>query len=311
MAKHILITGGAGFIGSHLADYLLAQGHHISIVDNLYLGSRKNIHHLEENPSFRFYKFDLLNRSKTIKLFLKEKFDIVFHLAANSDIGNGIKDRDLDYRLNLETTKSVLESMVAGNCKKIVLASTSAVYEPSNQPLSEEGPRFLPVSFYGASKLAAEGCVSAYSHAYGIQGWIFRFANVVGGRATHGVTLNFIKALKKNSKELLIFSDGQQLKPYIHVHDLIRGMDFCVRRMKQDVNCINIGVSSRITVNNIAKIIASEMKLNPKFKYTHKPGWPGDVQKYSFDLTKIKKLGWRAKLTSTQAVRKAVKELLN
>ncbi|MDO8495026.1 MAG: NAD-dependent epimerase/dehydratase family protein [bacterium] len=305
--ENILIAGGAGFIGSHLADHLIAQGHHITVADNFYLGRWQNIKHLDPHPNFSFVKVDLRNTSKTKKLFVKENFSIVYHLAANSDIGRGLKNRRLDLELNFETTYSILEAMTTSSCRKIVFASSSAVYQPSSKPLDEDTGPFLPISFYGASKLAAEGYLSAYAEAFNLQVWIVRFANVVGGRATHGVIFDFIKKLKNNPKTLEILGDGQQSKPYIHVQDLIEGITHFVKHTHQKINCANIGVHDRITVKKIAAIVIKTMKIAPKIVYTGgSKGWIGDVPKYSYNLKRVHALHWKAKYSSTEAIKKAV-----
>ncbi len=308
--KNLLVTGGAGFIGSHLAEYLLNQGHRVTVLDNLYLGRRENVASFRLNPRFIFLKKDLLDFAETRRIFLKNEYDRVYHLAANSDIGRGAGSHELDLRLNFETTRSVLEAMAAADCPEIVFASTSAIYQPGSAPLAESSGPFFPVSFYGASKLAAEGFISAYSHAHGFRAWIVRFANVVGGRATHGVILNFVRALRKNPKKLAIFFDGRQSKPYIHVSDLINGIEFFTKINRKQLDCVNLGTADQITVRGIARIIAREMNLRPQFRYTGQPGWTGDVKNYRYDLRKIHRLGWQAKLSARQAVERAVKEIV-
>lgn len=307
----ILITGGAGFIGSHLTDALIAQGHQVSVVDNLYLGRLENIKHLQANPRFAFFNLDLRDQKKIKKLFLDEKSDWVYHLAANSDIQRGLANPDLDFSLNLQTTRSVLEAMVASNCKKIVFASTSAVYRPSPKALTEDHGPFLPISLYGATKLSAEAFISSYVNNFGLQAWIIRFANVVGPRATHGILLDFINKLRRNPKILQVLGDGEQLKPYIYVKDLIAAIEFFINHANDDLNWTNVGVVSRIKVKEVASIVAREMKLKPKIKYTGGSiGWAGDVSQYRYNLSKIHRLGWQAHFSSRQAVEKATREIL-
>ena len=193
---NILITGGAGFIGSHLDDALIARRHQLTIVDNLVLGRKENIEHLIGNPNFRFIEADLLDMPKMREIFAEGKFDMVYHLAANSDIQKGGKDPMVDYNLTFNTTFNVLQLLKEFEIKKFFFASTSAIYGETYDVLNEDYGPLKPVSNYGAGKLASEAFISAFSSTYGIQTWITRFPNVVGERFTHGVIYDFIKKLR-------------------------------------------------------------------------------------------------------------------
>jgi len=308
----ILITGGAGFIGSHLIGLLISKGYKVVAIDNLSLGRRDNINHLIDNRNFKFIKEDLLNINKLKRIFQKNNFDVVFHLAANSDIQNSAKNPQVDLENTFITTWNTLECCRLFNVNKFVFASSSAIYGNVQEKLTEDFGPLFPISYYGAGKLASEAFVSSYSYMNGIQSWIIRFPNVVGERATHGVIYDFIKKLKNNPKELEILGDGSQKKPYLYVKDLVEAMFFVYQKTKDRLNCYNIGVKDQTAVSEIAKIVCEEMELkNVKLKYTGgNIGWKGDVPQFKYNLSKIHQLGWKAKYSSTEAVRIAVRRIL-
>jgi len=312
MNMKILITGGAGFIGSHLADFLISKKHEILAVDNFLLGRQNNIAHLMDNMNFKFIKEDLLNINELKEIFQENDFDVVFHLAANSDIQNSAKNPQIDLNNTFMTTWNTLECCRLFNVNKFVFASSSAIYGDVQEKLTENFGPLFPISYYGASKLASEAFVSAYAYMNDIQAWIIRFPNVVGERATHGVIYDFIKKLKNNPKELEILGDGSQKKPYIYVKDLIEAMFFVYQKTKDRLNCYNVGVEDQTAVSEIAKIVCEEMGLrNVKLNYTGgNIGWKGDVPQFKYNLDKIHQLGWKAKYSSTEAVRIAVRRIL-
>lgn len=303
----ILITGGAGFIGSHLSDYLLADRHKVVVMDNLCLGKKENIAHLLKNKSFKFYKVNLNNAKAMKRVFVKEKFDIVFHLAANSDIADSWKNPGIDFNRTFMTTYSVLDLMREFNIKKIVFASSSAIYGEAKELLSEDHGPLMPVSHYGATKLASEAFISSFAENYGMQAWIVRFPNVVGERATHGAIYDFINKLKINPKQLNVLGNGEQCKPYLYVKDLVEAMLYIWKNCKEKINIYNVGVDSCTKVKDIARVVIEEMGLHARVKYTGGDrGWIGDVPEFKYDLSKINALGWKAKITSDEAVRKAI-----
>lgn len=310
--ESILITGGAGFIGSHLADKLLRKEYKVICIDNLSLGKKENIQHNFENKNFKFIKHDLLDLQRLKEIFKDNKIDHVFHLAANSDIKKSSANTSIDLKQNFLTTYNVLECMRLFNVKKIIFSSTSAVYGRSNSLLRENHGPLLPVSLYGASKLAAEAYVSAYSDNHNIKAWIIRFPNVVGERATHGVLFDIINKLGKDSMQLEVLGDGKQTKPYVYVKDLIEAMILIWKNSKDKLNYFNVSCDTSTSVSEIVNMILEEMGLNNvKIKYAGgKIGWVGDVNFFKYDTSKIRKLGWAAKYSSNEAVRLAIKKIL-
>ncbi len=307
----ILVTGGAGFIGSHLDDALIARGHQLTIVDNLVLGRKENIEHLIGNPNFRFIEADLLDMPKMREIFTEGKFDMVYHLAANSDIQKGGKDPMVDYNLTFNTTFNVLQLLKEFEIKKFFFASTSAIYGETYDVLNEDYGPLKPVSNYGAGKLASEAFISAFSSTYGIQTWITRFPNVVGERFTHGVIYDFIKKLRNNPEELEVLGNGEQCKPYVYVKDLVEAILYVIDHASEKYNVYMIGSDSRTKVKEIAAMVIEEMELNAKIRYTGGDrGWVGDVPEFRYDLTKINKLGWTAPHNSNESVRIAIQKAL-
>ncbi len=308
---NILVTGGAGFIGSHLDDALIARGHQLTIVDNLVLGRKENIEHLIGNPNFRFIEADLLDMPKMREVFTEGKFDMVYHLAANSDIQKGGKDPMVDYNLTFNTTFNVLQLLKEFEIKKFFFASTSAIYGETYDVLNEDYGPLKPVSNYGAGKLASEAFISAFSSTYGIQTWITRFPNVVGERFTHGVIYDFIKKLRNNPEELEVLGNGEQCKPYVYVKDLVEAILYVIDHASDKYNVYMIGSDSRTKVKEIAAMVIEEMGLNAKIRYTGGDrGWVGDVPEFRYDLTKINKLGWTAPHNSNESVRLAIQKAL-
>ena len=310
--QKIFVTGGAGFIGSNLVEILLKEGAKVVVYDNLSLGKKEFINPYFKNPDFKFIKADLLNREKLEKSI--KGSDIVFHMAANSDIPYGMKYPEVELKNGTIATHNLLETMGKNKVKKIVFASTSAIYGDKPRIISipeNYGPLF-PISFYGASKLACESLISAFCHNFGFQAWIFRFANVIGKNGTHGAAFDFIKKLKKNPKELEILGDGKQAKPYLNVKECVDGIIYGTKKANDQLNYFNLTCQGATNVKKIAEAVVKEMGLKKvRFKYTGgKRGWKGDVPQVRLDSKKINKLGWKTKLTSDQAVKTGVRDLV-
>jgi len=305
----LLITGGAGFIGSHLTDLLLSKEHEVVCIDDLSLGRIENIAHLKNNDKYTFIKLDVLDKDELYKVFSKYEFDCVFHLAANSDIQKGAKYINVDFEKTFLTTFRTLEAMKEFGVKNLVFASTSAIYGELTDKLNEDiGPLF-PISFYGAAKLSSEAYISAASENFGIKSWIFRFPNVVGERATHGAMYDFINRLEKNPTTLDVLGDGTQEKPYLYVKDLVDGITFGWENSGNKINYFNLGVENETKVSDIANMVIEEMGLKDvEVKYSGGDrGWVGDVPKVRYDMSKINSLGWKPKVTSDEAMRIAIK----
>jgi len=307
----IFITGGAGFIGSNLVDKLMKENYKVVVYDNLSSGKKKFVSPYLANSNFKLITGDLLNKNLLGKNM--KGCDIVFHLAANSDISYGTKYTDVDLKQGTIATYNLLEVMRRRDVKKIVFASTSAVYgEAKIAPTAENYGPLFPISYYGASKLACEGLISAFCQNYNIQAWIFRFANVVGKNGTHGVVVDFIKKLRKNPRALEILGDGRQAKPYLYAKECVEGILYGVKNSDKRLNYFNLSCPGATRTKIIADIVVKEMDLkNVSYKYTGgKRGWLGDVPQVRLDPTKINNLGWKAKLTSSQAVKMGVQALL-
>jgi UDP-glucose 4-epimerase len=306
------VTGGAGFIGSHLVDSLLKNGHSVTVYDNLSSGDKQFIQHHLHQQNFTFIKADLLD-PKRVKKEIQDH-DIVFHLAANPHVRLGETQTDLDLNQGIVATYNILEAMRHCSIKKIVFSSSSVVYgETKESSLPETYGPTLPISLYGAGKLGAEGLISAFCGTFDFQAWIYRFANVVGARGTHGVIVDFIEKLRKNLTELEILGDGKQCKPYLYVSDCVDGILYGFTHATEKMNLFNLSCDTTTTVTRIAEMVTEEMKLkNVSFNYTGGiRGWKGDVPRFQLDANKINKLGWKATLTSDEAVRKAIRDVLH
>ena len=308
---NILVAGGAGFIGSHLCDALLSKNNTVIVADKLIMGS-KNIEHLSQNTNFKFYEMELANQDNVDKLFKDNKIDIVYHMAANSDIQKSANDTSIDFNDTLLTTRVLLEGMRKNNVKNIFFASTSAVYgEMPDIVLNEETGGLKPVSYYGGAKLASEALISSYVSMCDMNAVIFRFPNVIGPRLTHGVVYDFVKKLRNNPKELLILGNGTQCKPYIYVTDLVNAIVKLTEQFEPGVEIFNISVMSEGTsVTHIAEIVVDVLGLSDvEFKYTGGDrGWKGDVPRFKYDISKVLATGWKPEYTSDEAVRNAVIE---
>ena len=306
-----VVTGGAGFIGSHLVDVLMASGNEVTVVDNLSGGKREFLQPHEGNRRFRFVETDLSREG-----FVCEDFkgaDMVFHLAANPDVRTGATDTKTPIRQNVMATYNVLESMRLNGVSRIAFTSTSTIYgEATVVPTPEDYGPLLPISLYGASKLSCEALISSYCHTFGMTSWIYRFANIVGDRGTHGVIFDFIKKLRADPEKLTILGDGRQSKSYLHISDCVEAMLFVVKNAREQVNVYNIGSDDRFDVTGIARVVAEEMGLKDvAFEYTGGDrGWKGDVPFMALSIGKIKGLGWKPTHGSEASVRLCVKQLL-
>lgn len=307
------ITGGAGFIGSSVCARLLAANDQdrVTVFDNLSFGRESYIRPHYANPRFSFVKGDMLNPDE-LRPAIRDH-DFVFHFAANADIAKSMEQTDLDVKLTITATYNLLEAMRLAGVRKIVYSSGSGVYgDVGTTETPEDFGPLLPISLYGASKLAAEGLISAFSHMFDIQAWVFRFANVIGGRETHGVILDFIRKLQANSSRLDILGDGTQSKAYIHVTDIMDAIFYVAAHARDQVNLFNVATDDYVTVTEIAQEVVRAMSLEGvKLVYAGGDrGWKGDVPIVRFNLGKIHSLGWRSRHSSREAVALTIREIL-
>jgi UDP-glucose 4-epimerase len=311
-----LVTGGAGFIGSHLCEALSKRGFTVTILDNFSSGSKQNILKLLKSKPNKvsLHKGDCTD-PKSVKKSLKN-VDIIFHFAANPEVRLELSDPVTCFQQNVYATHILLEAARDSQVQTIVFASTSTVYgEAKIIPTPEDYSPLEPISIYGASKLASEALITAYAHTFNKKALILRLANIVGPRSQHGVIHDFITKLKQNPTQLEILGDGTQTKSYLHIDDCIQAILTALKNQTRKVEIFNIGSEDQVNVKTIAQIVAEEMKCkNVKFKFTGGVqggrGWIGDVKTMLLDISKLKKLGWKPKLNSAEAVRKATKELL-
>ncbi len=307
----IMVTGGAGFIGSHIVDRLMSEGHSVVVYDNLSSGRREFVEHHMGKENFKFVHADLLDFD-TLSREMKD-IDLVYHVAANPDVRLGAKDTKVHMEQNVLATYNVLEAMRKNGVGDIVFTSTSTVYgEAKVIPTPEDYGPLIPISLYGASKLGAEAFITSYAHTFDMKAVIYRFANIVGPRGTHGVIYDFIMKLKKNPKELEILGDGTQTKSYLYVEDCVDAIIYGYRNRKEDVEIFNIGSEDWVNVRKIADIVVEEMGLeNVAYRFTGgKRGWKGDVPKMLLSIEKIKSYGWKPKRGSEESVRLTARALV-
>jgi UDP-glucose 4-epimerase len=309
--KSILVTGGAGFIGSHLVDMLLEENE-VFILDNFSSGKRESLLTHMENPKFHLLEADLLDTGK-LEPFLEKK-DIVFHLSANPIVRLGIEDTRIHLEQNVLATYNLLEAMRKTGVRQIVFTSTSAVYgEAGLVPTPEDYGPLLPISLYGASKLSCEALISSYCHTFDMQSWIYRFANIVGERGNHGVIADFIRKLRKNPKKLEILGSGKQRKSYLEVKDCVNAMLYSIEHSGDETNLFNIGSTDHVDVTEVADIVVKQLGLSDvEYRYTggmDGRGWKGDVKVMLLSIEKIKRLGWTPQCGSAGAIKSAVEAM--
>jgi UDP-glucose 4-epimerase len=311
----VFITGGAGFIGSHLVDRLCENHVEVVVFDNLTAGRMENLKKWLNAPNFKFVFGDLLFYEKILEPLVE--CETIFHLAANPEVRISSTDPKVHYEQNVLATFNLLEAIrKVGEVKTLIFASSSAVYGDAEEiPTPENYSPLKPISVYGASKLASEALITSYAYTYGFKALIYRLANIVGSRARHGVIYDFIKKLRENPRKLEILGDGTQTKSYLHVEDCINAMLMGTNLNHEKVEIYNVGSEDQVTVKEIADIVRGKMGLN-NVQYTFTGGvdggrgWKGDVKFMLLSINKLKKLGWKPRLNSRQSVEKAAEEIL-
>jgi UDP-glucose 4-epimerase len=307
--KRACVTGGAGFIGSALADALSARGVEVVVVDDFRTGRREFVQHLLSMPGARLIEGDVLDAA-----LLEHAFagcDWVFHLQANADVRHGLEHPHRDLEQNTIATATVLEAMRATGVARIAFSSTGSVYgEPEVFPTPEDAPCPTQTSLYAASKLAGEGMLSAYAHGYGFTSVVFRFVSVLGERYTHGHVFDFFRALKADPAYLRVLGDGRQEKSYLYVQDCVAAILTAVDAHDAEAGTAavyNLGTDESITVDQSIATITSHLGLTPRIEHTGgKRGWAGDSPRISLECSRIRSLGWQPSLSIRDSVRRTL-----
>lgn len=310
----ILITGGAGFIGSNLVDVLLELGKEVVVLDNMSTGQARFLDLAKNHTKFKLVHGDLLNERDVGQAI--EGCGIVFHFAANADVRFGLQHPRKDLEQNTIATFNVLEAMRANGIKRIAFSSTGSVYgECDVIPTPENAPFPIQTSLYGASKVACETLIHGYCEGFELEGYIFRFVSILGERYTHGHVFDFVKQLNENPDRLRVLGDGCQRKSYLHVQDCVRGILHAIglntaSKAKHRVETYNLGCDEFVQVNDSIRIICNEMKVRPELEYSGgNRGWVGDNPFIYLDTTKIRNLGWRPEATIEEGIVRTVKWL--
>lgn len=300
-----LVVGGAGFIGSHLVDRLVSRGP-VTLFDNLSVGKREFVATHLDSGAARLVVGELLDLDQVCEVV--KGHDVVFHLAANPEARWGLDNPRLDLEQGTIATWNVLEAMRRGGVKTMVFSSSGTVYGDTAAVCAEGDLGHLPISLYGASKLAGEALISAFVECFGLRGLIYRFGNVVGPRGTHGAALDFFKKLQKTPEELEVLGDGAQAKPYVFVTDCVDGILFGLDHTKGPLDVFNIAPPDFTSVRRIAELcVAASPYPGARIRYTGgERGWPGDVPQSRIAPDRLAELGWRVSRTSDEAVREAV-----
>ncbi len=314
--KRVLLTGGAGFIGSHVLDLLAPTGVEFTVYDNLSNGRREYLEPHLSRPNVNFVQGDVTDLPRLIEAARGQ--DVVWHLAANTDIIGSHENPSRDLNDCAVGTFNVVEAMRKTGVRDLIFASTGAVYGNicAERSVAEDAGPLLPVSTYGAGKIASEAFISSFCHVYGLRAWMYRFGNVIGARMTHGVIYDFLARLKKDPSELLVRGDGRQEKNYFLVEECINGMLYGYANIpmtdEEPCGVFNLGTPTVTKVIDIARIVVEEMGVNAPVRIEGtKKAWPGDQPRVHFEVDKLSKLGWKSKLNSDQSVLIAVRRMLD
>ena len=306
---NIFVTGGAGFVGSHLVDGLLTEDHNVTVYDNFSTGEIRFLENARSSERFKLIEGDLLDE-KTLNEALAGH-DFVFHLAANADVRFGTLHPRKDLEQNTVATFNVLEAMRTNEIKKIAFSSTGSIYgEHYVFPTPEDAPLPVQTSLYGASKLACEGLIEAFCEGYGFKGWIFRFVSIVGERYSHGHVFDFYKNLLSYPDHLHVLGNGKQRKSYLYVQDCIDAMLLAIYKAQDKVNIFNLGTEEYCEINDSIRWISEHLGLDPELSYEGgERGWIGDSPFIFLDCSRIRRLGWRPKLSIKEGIVKTLQYL--
>jgi len=310
----ILVTGGAGFIGSNLVTRLISDGEETHVLDNLSSGRMESLERVQRNAKFHFHKIDLLQKES---LAIPRDCKTICHFAANPEVRLGITNPEVHFSQNVMATFNLLEAARKNDTEILSFASTSTVYgDARTVPTPEDYSPLEPISMYGASKLACESIISSYAHTYGIRSIIYRLANIIGADSNHGVIYDFTNKLLRDPSRLEVLGDGTQNKSYLHVTDCISAIIAGHRNAKDRVNIYNVGSEDQVEVRDIAAAVIEAMQMpssGTRLEFTggvdSGRGWKGDVKKMLLDVSKIMSLGWKPRYGSLEAVRLTAREL--
>ncbi|WP_338599745.1 NAD-dependent epimerase/dehydratase family protein [Sulfolobus tengchongensis] len=300
-----IVTGGAGYIGGHLVDYLVSKDLEVTVIDDF--SSGRYVNNKARLIKYDLREGDILNKVKI------EKNQIIYHLAANPDVRTSMINIEEHFERDVKVTLNVMELARKLDAEKVIFTSSSTVYGETNTIPTPETEEPKPISNYGLFKLLCENIVKYYAKQYNIKSIVTRLANITGGRVSHGVVIDFIKKLRENPKTLEILGDGRQKKSYLYIDDLIEAFVKLENNVNEIYEVYNIGNTDWITVNEIAKIVTNEMNLNPEIVYKDTGegrGWPGDVRFMLLDISKINKIGWSPTMNSRDTIRQAVRDIL-
>jgi UDP-glucose 4-epimerase len=314
--EKFFIVGGAGFIGSHFTDRLLAESsvRRVTLYDNFSSGREWHYKHHANDDRLRVVRGDVKDLSALRAAM--EGHDVVIHLASNPDIARAATEPDIDFREGTLLTQNVVEAMRTSGTKRILYASGSGIYGDLGElEVREDHGPLVPISTYGASKLAGEGMIAAYAHMFGMSGRVFRFGNVVGPRQTHGVGFDFVRRLIKDSTRLDILGDGSQSKSYIHVRDVVAAVLLANEKCATPYDAFNVATGDYITVKEIAELAVEVLALpsgSTRFVFGESNrGWKGDVPVIRLDINRIQSLGWRCQRNTKEALRASMAEMVD
>lgn len=308
--KKVLVTGCGGFIGSNLVDKLLELEIETIGLDNFSTGRREFLQSARQNKNFRLIEFDLLRDIELVEQL--HGVDTVFHLAANADVRDGSQFLDRDLEQNTIVTSNVLKACHYAKVKQVIFSSTGSVYGEAKQIPTPEACDFpTQTSLYGASKLAGEGLVTAYSEAFDLKVFIFRFVSILGHRYTHGHVYDFVRQLLVNPQQLRVLGDGKQKKSYLHVDDCVSGMLQAISKCSDLVNIFNLGTPEYCQVVDSVKWICAEMEVEPELSFSGgRQGWIGDNPFIFLDTSRIQAIGWKANMSIESSIKNTVQFLL-